>query len=1382
MKTRLSTISIVALSTLTFFLALVDLTLAANDAFTNTVGGSWEVPGNWSLGATPTSADTALLTNNGTYTVNINDTTANTDPGGAGSWMTNANLYVGNLSGAPTLLIDFTNAAKTFFVGGASSGYTSVGGFANQQGTITMSNGQFSTYGLHVADASGTVGNLNVYNGLLTVRDTATAFANAFLVGAAANSTGNVLLAGGTIDHTGGYAVLGAASGALGTMTISNGTFKTAYEVLGYSGNMRGVLNIYGGTNISNGGYLSIANNPNATGTVLVAGGTLIQTNNTTYLGFGSGALGTLTLSNGNVSLDTVIMADSGSSGRWNIYGGTTLVNGVTHIGGTTAPGGNGVLTVTGGLLNFHEVRLGSQAGSRGDWNISGGSISLNNSTLSLAYAANSTGTVLMTGGVLDAGTGQINIGLGGQGTVTISNGLFKAAIEELGASGAGSSGTVNLYGGTNLITGSTFSLANNNSTTGAYLVAGGTLLATNGTTFLGFGTHGLGTLTSSNSTVMLGTVDEADGAGVGRWSIVGGTTTVYSTTSLGGAGFGGGGQAQLDVSGGALLNLNFTANIGSQTGSRGDMTINNSTVNIASGSGLTFGTGNSTGTLMMASGVLDAGGSTVFLGFGANSRGDITISNGLFKTQVEELGVSGAGSSGSVNLYGGTNLITGGTFVIGNAASATGTVLVAGGTLIATNSTTYLGFGSNGSGTLTQSNGVVALNSVDVADNGAVSRWTIAGGTTTVYGAISLGGTATFGGGGHAQLNVSGGVANFNQILVGSYINSDGAVTVSGGSNTITVGSGNALVLGNSLGSTGTVTITGGSLDAGSGATLIGNSGPGTLTVSNGIFQSKTVTMGVLSGASGVWNIFGGTNTLTATTGNSLILGNNGTGTVFLAGGVLDTGAGSTLVGSSGAGQMTMSNGVFNTQSLTLGTLSGANGTFNLFGGTATVNSGQFAIGNNPGGTGTVLMAGGALNQISGTTYIGFGSGGLGTLTVSNGTANLSTVDIADSSATGRWNMYGGLSTVAGTITSHGGGGILVSDSAILELKSSTAVSTGYFTNQNGGTVRFTAQNSPSITGNSIVSTNATIEFKDAAAANVSGTLTKINMQGNNMLSLNNATNANIGAYTFQTNASQTFASLRMINGGTRWQSTGTTIGNGSSLLASNTIGTVQGSITNLGTIHVANSKMTFENTVLINGKYASDPSTNIFLADVTVSQSGSLAGGAGDLFDFKKSLFINSTNRFGFDLAKSAVEFSGGGIHTNAITGQDFGTNDLGYAANFAYGELHLGSTNDQICFTCGNIPAIASNGLYVGWLDLLGSTNFVANLHATNTIHIYYDQTDTRNAYLGGLSYSLTDCDLVSAGGMLMPVIPEPTALAWFGAVFLLFLRRILTLPPV
>jgi hypothetical protein len=211
-----------------------------------------------------------------------------------------------------------------------------------------------------------------------------------------------------------------------------------------------------------------------------------------------------------------------------------------------------------------------------------------------------------------------------------------------------------------------------------------------------------------------------------------------------------------------------------------------------------------------------------------------------------------------------------------------------------------------------------------------------------------------------------------------------------------------------------------------------------------------------------------------------------------------------------------------------------------------------------------------------------------------------------------------------------------------------------------------------------------------------------------------------------------------------------------------------------------VVNSAMTWGGTVNINGKFISDPSTNTFLADVTVGQSGTMAGSAGDLFDFKKSLIIHATNNIGFNLANSAVEFSGGGMHTNAITGADLDHEAGAFAAafqtqtNFAYGELHLGSALDQICFTCGNIPTIASNGLYVGWLDLLGSASLVTNLHAASGINIYYNLDDTRNAYLGGQSYQLTDCNFALGGGYLMG-IPEPSSLLLIGIAAGMFLRR-------
>src|SRR5262249_15321095 len=140
----------------------------------------------------------------------------------------------------------------------------------------------------------------------------------------------------------------------------------------------------------------------------------------------------------------------------------------------------------------------------------------------------------------------------------------------------------------------------------------------------------------------------------------------------------------------------------------------------------------------------------------------------------------------------------------------------------------------------------------------------------------------------------------------------------------------------------------------------------------------------------------------------------------------------------------------------------------------------------------------------------------------------------------------------------------------------------------------------------------------------------------------------------------------------------------------------------------------------VVIQGRYSSDRSTNIFSADAVITNGGWLEGGplvAGqpNVFDFKRSLWISTTNSQQFDLSQSVVKFSGGNGHTNAIAGRDFGSNDLavaGFAAtNYSYGRLQIEATNDVVCFSCGN--GAASNGLYFEWLDLTRLTNFYSSV---------------------------------------------------------------------
>ena len=101
-----------------------------------------------------------------------------------------------------------------------------------------------------------------------------------------------------------------------------------------------------------------------------------------------------------------------------------------------------------------------------------------------------------------------------------------------------------------------------------------------------------------------------------------------------------------------------------------------------------------------------------------------------------------------------------------------------------------------------------------------------------------------------------------------------------------------------------------------------------------------------------------------------------------------------------------------------------------------------------------------------------------------------------------------------------------------------------------------------------------------------------------------------------------------------------------------------------------------------------------------------------------------------------------------------------------------MHLGADSDVICFLSGN--GADSNALYVGWLDLLDSTNHVANLLAPSEINVYYAIDDPRNAYLGGSTYQLLD-HAGSNGGLLLPVIPEPSALGLLAAAGLLMRRR-------
>lgn len=234
----------------------------------------------------------------------------------------------------------------------------------------------------------------------------------------------------------------------------------------------------------------------------------------------------------------------------------------------------------------------------------------------------------------------------------------------------------------------------------------------------------------------------------------------------------------------------------------------------------------------------------------------------------------------------------------------------------------------------------------------------------------------------------------------------------------------------------------------------------------------------------------------------------------------------------------------------------------------------------------------------------------------------------------------------------------------------------------------------------------------------------------------------------------------------------------------------TVGNAVSNSGTINVVNSKVTYIAPVVISGLYRSDPSTNTFATNVTVTASGALQGSNGDLFVFGGNLLNQSTNRSGFNLWQAAVLFTnlaaGGTNHTYDVTGSgsaNWGTGFTNFdrvSTNFAIGTLSIAPGN-RLMIT-GQVGGGITNAVYVGLLDIQGidrltlggvTNGLFAALNLTD-INVYYSREDPGNAWLNEF---IPDTGYSLWGGSLLLPIPEPSAFAAIaaGLGLLAFLRR-------
>ncbi|MGH9867979.1 MAG: MopE-related protein [Candidatus Polarisedimenticolia bacterium] len=443
---------------------------AETKSWANPVSGNWGDAGNWSPEGVPTSADDVLITQDGDYTVTVNDTAAARSLTLGGTTGTQTLTVASTLtldqasSSSSGTIIDLTAGTLTgggaFDVGGDfnwSEGTISGTGMLTVQGTLTISgtlHKVLSQRPLTVGDTSFTsTGILYLSNGAgIQSNGTWSLMSDSLIVPVA--GAGISFVNAGTLRKSAGtetssirvpYTGNGAVEVQTGTLSFTaNATHNSALTIspgatLDFDGGtqtLSSTSSVTGDRVSFTSGTVNVSGSYDVTRTTSAGGGAIFNAASTIV------GLGSLTLNGGSVSLNT---GEAVSIPSLSIAGGTlagsddvTVTGNASWLTGGIAGTGTlavlGTLTLWRGALTQRSLTVGDTSfTSDGILQLSSGAVIQSNGTWSfssnsvIVFAGGAAPSFVNEGTLRKSGTGTSSIGVPytGNGAVEVQTGTL---------------------------------------------------------------------------------------------------------------------------------------------------------------------------------------------------------------------------------------------------------------------------------------------------------------------------------------------------------------------------------------------------------------------------------------------------------------------------------------------------------------------------------------------------------------------------------------------------------------------------------------------------------------------------------------------------------------------------------------------------------------------------------------------------------------------------------------------------------------------------------------------------------------------------------------------------------------------------------------------